>query len=878
MRYLVGVQEAQRVKRACTLDCAAEDVAAKLLAPIDEAMHQRWECDAHYFQYHLDKPEEIPGLAKTVLPLIRDRGGDLLMDVVSVDIDTDPHKDLTAIGLEQLFILLAALFEADTGLPQPSFFYTTKGGARLVWKLQQSIPVDEAEPYIRGLIEFIAPYFPQGCGFDLDKNCWDWTRVFRLPQVTRDGARTWEHPLYTYLEGPKDERLDLTGFIVPIGKKSSSIQGDRIELPIPSPEDVEKILYTNRQGKLRTRLSEWTKEAKYRLKGRECAPYCFEGEVLPEGSRDSGIQQMVGQAIGLLAHLPLAAPEKIYALFYESVSSLAPDKSTEDWSLVLWRAVLKYWGKEQARIRAAEQKTQVKEKKTGDKLTRIIDGMQTWCDHPLLHNEDEDVRRLFALEHLLCACGRDIYVMGDTGYYNPIGTGQMAQVHGLVKRLKMDDLIPLTEMDGNKSSTVPFVSLFARHGTIVKASPTAKLEVPGYHIENIDGEEATLMIDLYRRSQAIYETAAWHPEVDKWLRRMVSAADYPKLESWIAHALAFDEGPIAALSLAGPPGIGKQLLAQGLAECINTEQFATAREFGRFREKLLHTPFLLVNEGLPGGQDGVEDVADIFRHFVSGDALHIEVKGKSPISVYNPLRIIFTANNTDVILSLAGHRSLTKQDQKALLARLVHVTAREAAAGYLVGLGGREYTGLQEHWVGGPEGPSRYVVAKHFMWMYKERRYKYPRGDRFLVEGDQFSEFMDMMRTESGIAPQVIEAMVSLIEVAYQRNIRGLAIQSGRVYITNDAVLQKMKELGSVGRMSRTRLRKTISGLMSGTEPPEPSRKKNIHGISIIACWKELDVALLHREAVRSGLPHARLDEYLKLQIVEAGERSISHV
>lgn len=876
MRHLVGVQEANRVKRACTLDCAAEEVAAKLLATIDEAMLQRWECDAHYFQYHLDKPEEIPGVAKTVLPLVRDRGGDLLMDVVSVDIDTDPHEDLTEAGLDDLYILLDDLYQADTGLPQPSFFYTTKGGARLVWKLKESVPVDEAEPYIRGLIAFLTTYFPKGCGFGLDTQCFDWTRVFRLPQVTRDGARTWEHPLFTYLEGPEDERLDLTGFISPIGKKSAPIQGDRIELPLPTPEEVERILYTNKQGTIRTRLSEWSKEARYRLKGRECAPFCFDGEILPEGSRDSGIQQMVGQACGLLAHLPLASPEKIYALFYDSISALAPDESTTDWPLVCWRAVLKYWGKEQARIRHEAQKNQVKEKEAGDKLTRIIKGMQEWCDHPLLHNEDEDVRRLFAIEHLLCACGREIFVMGENGYYNPIGTTQAAQVPGLIKRLGMDDLIQLTEMDGNKSSPVPYSTLFSRHGTVVRSSPTAKLEVPGYHILDIDGPNATLMIDLYRRSQEIYDTATWHPEVDKWLRHLVSSVDYPKLEAWIAHALAFDEGPIAALSLAGPPGIGKQLLAQGLAECINTEQFATAREFGRFREKLLHTPFLMVNEGLPGGQDGVEDVADIFRHFVSGDALHIEVKGKSPISVYNPLRIIFTANNTDVIMSLAGHRSLTKQDQIALLARLVHIPAREAAAGYLVGLGGREYTGRQEHWVGGPEGPSNYVVARHFMWIYKERRELYQRGSRFLVEGDQLSQFMDMMRTESGIAPVVIEAVVALIEAAYQRNIRGLAIEGGRVFVTNHAVLAKLKELGA-GKINRNRLRKTISGLMIDDEVPETSRKKNIHGVVLVECWKELDVALLHREAVRSGLPHAKLDEYLKLQVVEAGERSINY-
>jgi hypothetical protein len=124
------VQEGQRVKRALTLDCEAEGVAAKLLLTLDEAMCREWDQDAHYFQYHLSEPEEIPGVAKTVLPLIRDRGGDLLMDVVSVDIDTDPHGDLTEAGFENLLKLLVKLFETATGLPYPSYFYTTKGGAR----------------------------------------------------------------------------------------------------------------------------------------------------------------------------------------------------------------------------------------------------------------------------------------------------------------------------------------------------------------------------------------------------------------------------------------------------------------------------------------------------------------------------------------------------------------------------------------------------------------------------------------------------------------------------------------------------------------------------------------------------------------------------
>lgn len=858
MDYLIGVQEAQRIKRACTLNCEDEDVAAKLCMKIDDAMHERWTCDAHYFQYHLEDPEEMPGVAKTVLPLLRDQGEDLLMDVVSVDIDTDPHGALTKAGLECLLKLLADLFQADAGLPQPSFFYTTKGGARLVWKLAESVPVDTAEPHIKGLIARLTEHFPAGCGFAVDQSCWDWTRVFRLPRVIRDGDATWDHHLFIY-EEHDEERLDLKT-ITPHGRASSTpVAGITFDLPQPTPEEVERLLYSKLGG--RTRLTEWTKEAKHRLKGRECAPICFDSEVLPEGNRDSGIQQMVGQACGLLAHLPLATPERLYALFYDSVSRLAPDEQTEDWTLILWAAVLKYWGKEQARLRQAKKAEHKAERRKQTKMERVIEGMQSWCDHPMLHNEDEAVRELFASQHLIVADAHEYYIMQPNGYFHPVGTMKPAEVPALVRRYKMDDLIILTEMDGNTSKDVSFTRIFARHGTKVCSRPIAKLEISGYHIKDVDGPEATLMIDLYRRKDDLYKHAEFYPEVDRWLRHLVAPADYPTLECWIAYALAFDEGPTAALSLAGPPGIGKQLFIQGLAECINTEDFATAREFGRFREKLLHTPFLIVNEGLPRGQEGVEDVADIFRHFVSGDPLHIEVKNKSPITIYNPLRIIFTANNTDVILQLAGHRSLTKEDQAALVKRLVHIQAREEAANYLLGLGGRAYTGTEKHWVAGPEGGSHYVVAKHLMWIYKNRKQQYPRGDRFLMEGNQHAEFMDVMRTETGIAPMVIEAIINLIEMKkYPATVRGLCIEDGKVFVTNEAVQKKLKESSTVISYKLRELRKTISGLMSRPDVVV-GRKRNVHGKNIVAHWKELDIGLLLREAQRIGLPFDKLHD-----------------
>jgi hypothetical protein len=666
-------------------------------------------------------------------------------------------------------------------------------------------------------------------------------------------------------EGKAYDRLDLRT-IIPQGRKSEPINGDHLELPLPTPEEVERYL---RSG---TKYTEWRKEARHRLKGRECFPFCFDGDTLPKGDRDSGIQRYTGQAVGLLAHVPMASPEKVYALFYDSISQLTPDNQTDDWFLVLWKAILKYWGKETARIREAEKKQKVEEKQTGDKLSKIVRYMQKWCDHPYLHNDDEDVRRLFALQHLICLCANEYLVMQSNGYYCSIGVTRPTDLPGLITRLGMDDLIALSEMDSNnQSKPVPHSKILQRHGTYTGTKPEARLGLEGFHIRDIDTEDATLLISLYRRKEDLYEDATWHPEVDRWLHSLVAPADYPRLEGWIAHSLAFEEGPTAALSISGPPGIGKQLFVQGLAECIDTEEYASAREFGRFREKLLHTPFLCVNEGLPKGQDGVEDVADIFRHFVSGDALHIEVKGKSPVTVYNPLRVIFTANNMDVILALAGHRSLTKEDQAALLKRLVHIEARQGAADYLLGLGGRDYTGTAKHWVGGPEGPSRYVVAKHFMWIYKERRKLYPRGARFLVEGDQLSEFMDVMRTQIGHAPIVIEAMIELIEHKYQRGCTGLAQEGCKIYMTQFAIRKKLEERGT--KIQQRTLQKTMAGLLNTSGPCPPTRKTSVSsGKKVSARWHEIDISLLHREAIRLGMPHERMDELISAQVVDAAE------
>lgn len=854
--HKIGVQEAQIVKRAKLLKHdPGEGINRKPVYSLVEACRTEFEHDAHFFCYHTDDPIiEIPPLAKNVLPLIREKGRDLVTETLALDIDTEGHRRWTP---ETFEAFRQCLLQARSDIPAPTIFYTTRNGARFIYALTESIPVDQSEPIHRGLTDLLSRHI--NGPIHVDTKCFNWDRVFRLPRVVRDKFNTWEEPFFKYHE-------DLTALldpasITPLGPTQTRPTAalDLPDIDKPTPEEVTGYLKDGNKQSI------WYKIAKKYLKGRDCFKAIFgEGAIAREGERDSTIQAYAGQVCALLSDHVEATPEKCYALLHGSVEILRPDQDTPDWTDILWTAILKYWTKEEERRRIEKEEKEQEEQKKEDKLDAIIQRMQTWCDHPELHQEKPELRRYFALNHFIVMTTNEYYIMGEHGYYHPIGTGKIVELPAVIARLGMDDLINLVYTRNGTQALVPGTDLLARHGTKVKEM-VGKISAEGLHIESLGLETARLVTNLFRRRKDLEHTAAFHPEVDRWLRSLVPPDQYPNLEAWLSWSLAFDEGPICALSLAGPPGCGKKLLVQGLAECVDSGEIATAREFGRFRETLLRTCFLAVDEGLPKPQQGAPDVADTFRHFVSGDPLQIETKYRTPITIKNPVRIIFTANNADIIQQLAGHRELTLEDQEALALRIMHLEAQQDATEYLLSLGGIHHT---KGWIGGDSGEqSDYIVARHFMWLYLNKRREYPRQRRFLVEGCLDSDLITEMKLRAGISPQIVETLINMIESDEPRKIRGMVIEQekGLVHITNQGVADRFKVLFSQYRLNGHSLRKVLNGITVSAEKCRKDLSTGKQSDNLI--WRSLDLKLLLDEAVKNGMSHTRLAKLYNRQL-----------
>src|SRR5262249_55882197 len=72
----------------------------------------------------------------------------------------------------------------------PAFVYRTRGGYRIVLHLDQPHTIKNAADGFawKALYRACASHLAERYGIVADPNCADWTRLFRLPHVTRDGV------------------------------------------------------------------------------------------------------------------------------------------------------------------------------------------------------------------------------------------------------------------------------------------------------------------------------------------------------------------------------------------------------------------------------------------------------------------------------------------------------------------------------------------------------------------------------------------------------------------------------------------------------------------------------------------------------------------
>jgi hypothetical protein len=839
------------------------------LVPFTECFYQWHETDAHFLTYAIEyqgKIEPGPRCSKTLISKIRQHGADCIVTMMVIDIDNPDHKSWGPTKEIRDYArgnFLNKLQEVAATFPlawEWTLLYFTRNGVRLVYVLDKYLTLEDSEQKHQWLCQ---QFVQRGIGADL--NVSDWTRCYRLPNVIREKEKTWESD-YNEILLQEANRIDAIHMpSAPKLTKTNEYGEIKVyDTDMPDRDEAKALCWFKDQNSSALLQTDWYKKAKKQLRGRECFDCLFSHKPIAEsGQRNSTLHKYVGQAISLLFYIPGTEPQHIFGLFIEPVEQLSPDNDTADWFVVLWDHILRLWAKEEAKNQAVNAVEIAKVEEGQDQFGRIMSGMDKWVTDPRFKGGTDHERLAYAMRRLIVSCGKGFYIMGDNGHYDPIQLNKDQLIpYILIKG--MDSVLEIRKMTDGGETYVSVAELLNNYSTQVKEIK-AVAQIDGAFIQDMDTPNATLVIPSYRRNPNI--VPEYNADVDQWLK-LLFEDNYELGCKWLSWALAWDEGTICALSLEGRAGSGKKMLVEGLKECLELPAAAGAEDLvGDYQYGLLNSPFLVVNEGWPT-KSASKHPADSFRQLVSADPIRCNTKFGQPVMARNPVRIVFTANNLDVVKQLSGNRDLSPEDREALSIRLLHFRIGNGASDWLRMQGGTKLTAKPgQRWIGGDAGEqSDFVIAKHFMWLYANR--KGPVGSRLLVEGNNDQDVMFDMRTQSGSSPIVIEAMIHLIDKKRTMNgDEGVAVVDGELYMcTADVLSYHRNELADMSRdkldlqkigkvFKSVAVEVPIKGfILKGKESAGPKR------------WYKIDCELLLRVAERDGWKSTTLAKLVKEQ------------
>ncbi|MBL4769459.1 MAG: hypothetical protein JKY94_17435 [Rhodobacteraceae bacterium] len=803
---------------------------------------------------------QMPRINKGALPSLEADGFRVMLRVLAIDLDLVGHTDWNKEQAENFTDALAQAGLQDPFVANWHAFYTTQHGARLIYVLDKPTPCPGAEHFIRGVLSRLCA---TGLRDYVDLATYDFTRLFRLPKVMRDGTKTSEHPYFSLRFQPNAPLLEVAsippimttykkyGKVVNMGKKPPSIDRAVCLLQDTTPAGT-------------TVHSAWYKQARKMLRGREVLDF-IEGTLHPEETNDGRnvtLLKVVGQAVSLLYEMSGTSPELIYAMLVEPCEQLQArtgDDDGKDWEAQAWQMVARCWDKESADVQVLNHAMEKDRLEAGEINLKILNGVREWCELDIIQGPEPE-----ALDWLMDNCivfsDNQYHILRQDGYFDTLGMVPL-NLSARVKELGMTSLIPVNSEHMSKDGEIYYKPLQAsqlinRHVFFVGAMSG----VSGYQggvIRDFGKANPVFLFQMYARRRDI--TPKWSDEVDAWMEATFGN-DILVVRHWISHALNFEGGGICALSINAPPGIGKKLLVEGLAECITSQTVADAKELtGRFQSQILCTPFLAINEGMPKiSKEGIVDPADAFRSLISGDSIPVERKGRGVIRIHNPMRIIVTANNDEVLASLYANKNLSADDRKAIGLRLLHVNLDDGGETWLRTRGGMTYTAREgERWIRGDDGKqSNWIVARHFLHLF-ENRQKVPKGNRLLVEGNTNSPLIQDMAIKGDTSTEVLDIVIHMLREEVCPD--GMMVESGVVWISSAAVRAYHQLLMPGGKLSLSQATRTLDSVSGG--PAKRKRCVDSSGQETRRRLTPLDSDLLMRHAERAGHELTRLSE-----------------
>ncbi len=191
---------------------------------LDAALTKQWPTDAHMAAY---EPVVIEGITIRLASGALSEGIVVRVTALVFDVD-DPvaHDQKTAARLEWREAERAK--QARLAEIAPGFVsYDSKRGYRLIWRLEgvEFTSPDDAELW-KDFYTGAVAWLEEHAGIKADPQCKDWTRLYRLPNVVRDGK-----PVRSAIEGSLGEPWDHDRTIEPA--KPARVRDRTIKLAEP---------------------------------------------------------------------------------------------------------------------------------------------------------------------------------------------------------------------------------------------------------------------------------------------------------------------------------------------------------------------------------------------------------------------------------------------------------------------------------------------------------------------------------------------------------------------------------------------------------------------------------------------------------------------
>jgi len=545
--------------------------------PLSEALERHWDTEAALVTYYSPNDETIPRLKKPALKGLRAAGAEVLISCLVLDYDRHDDKGkLPWRDRDEAEGAIGEIFQAQ--VPVPTAYYTTKHGLRLIYELEEPLTPEQSEQAYQNLLKVF-----DDAGIEMDRKTKDWTHIFFLPNITKNGENLWDLD-YIYHE---ETGLTLDGSrlldtaVLPV--QELTLDGDQ---PDSATADALLVVPGGR-GK----MTAFMKQAKALLGKGADSPWLFEHQPLPypQGERNDGIWKLVGRVMfRLWGKIEGLTPEQCYALLRPSVALIDPATCEKDPCVELWSQVRRTWENK-------HQQVEVERVVFEEAQAKMVVGFREQCLKSGTSLEDlayavsmSEVD--YMRQHLIIKADKGVYLMTGDGTYLPKSLA-LSGIMGVINTMGLNQVYDVNGRDGELRSEPELLRMRGR----AVAEMKGELGLSHPELRDIGKDTMHMAMPLhYLRTDLKPMFVA---EVDRYLK-LFAGENYERLVDWIGHALDV-RSPVCALSVSGPSGAGKSFLGEILGASFgpgdkNDDEVLTTN----FNLGLRDNPVVHVDEGL----------------------------------------------------------------------------------------------------------------------------------------------------------------------------------------------------------------------------------------------------------------------------------------